>query len=70
MKQVTAFQTSDGQIFDSQEAAESHEFFLSKKELVDCFIMSDLNLYKGSAHRSIVQSSIMRWELWNKKNAK
>jgi hypothetical protein len=70
MKTVTAFQTSDGEMFPDQESAEQHEFFLANKGLVEDFLESDLNPYKGTAHRSMVQGSIMRWELWRSKNAK
>lgn len=70
MKTVTAFQTSDGEMFSDVESAEQHEFFLANKNLVEDFLESDLNPYKGTAHRSMVQGSIMRWELWKSKNAK
>lgn len=70
MKTVTAFQTTDGEIFPDQEAAEQHEFFLANKGRVEEFLESELNPYKGTAHRSMVQGSIMRWELWRSKNAK
>ena len=70
MKSISAFQTSDGEIFDTEEAASRHEFFLENKDLVEDFLGSNENPYKGSAHRSIVQGSILRWELWRARNVK
>ena len=70
MKKVTAFQTSDEELFPDEESAIRHEFFLSNKELVEGFLLSEDNPYKSVAHRGIVQGSIMRWELWRSKNAK
>jgi hypothetical protein len=70
MKPISAFQTSDGEIFPDQESASRHEFFLDNKDLVEEFITSEENPYKGAAHRSIVQGSILRWELWRAKNVK
>lgn len=70
MKPISAFQTSDGEIFDTAEAASRHEFFLDNKDQVEAFMESEENPYKGAAHRSMVQGSIMRWELWRSKNVK
>lgn len=70
MKPISAFITTDGEIFVTEEAAERHEFFLANKDLVENFLESNENPYKGSAHRRIVQGSILRWEIWKIKNAK
>jgi hypothetical protein len=70
MKPISAFQTSDGNIFPDQESASRHEFFLQNKDVVEDYLSSEENPYKGLAHRSIVQGSILRWELWRSKNAK
>ena len=70
MKPISAFQTSDGELFSDQESASRHEFFRENKDLGEDFLGSNENPYKGSAHRSIVQGSILRWELWRAKNVK
>ena len=70
MTPISAFQTSDGELFSDQESATRHEFFLENKAFVEDFVISDDNPYKGSAHLSIVRGSILRWELWKIKNAK
>jgi hypothetical protein len=70
MKTVTAFQTSDGEIFPDQDSAEYHEFFLKNKQMVDEFIDSDANPYQGIAHKNMARNTVMRWELWRAKNVK
>jgi hypothetical protein len=70
MKTVTAFQSSDGELFSDEESAQRHEFFLSNKELIEDFLASEDNPYKSVAHRGIVHGSITRWEFWRAKNAK
>jgi hypothetical protein len=69
MKQVQAFQTSDGKLFDDSTQAERHELFLKKQMVVDEFLDSGLNPYQGIAQRSIARSTIINWELWKVKNA-
>jgi len=70
MKTITAFQTSDEEIFPDKESAERHQFFLSQKELIEQFLESNENPYRGLAHLSMARGSIVRWELWKTKNAK
>jgi len=68
MKPITAFQASDGTLFSAAEAAEKHEMMLSKENVVDEFLDSDLNPYTGHAHRSMARNTIVNWELWKSKN--
>jgi hypothetical protein len=68
MKHVSAFQTSDGTLFSSPDAAEKHEMMLSKESVVDEFLDSSLNSYTGHAHRSMARNTIVNWELWKSKN--
>ena len=68
MKSITAFQTSDGTLFSTAEPAEKHEMLLSKEGVVDEFLDSELNPYKGHAHRSMARNTIVSWELWRSKN--
>lgn len=68
MKPVTAFQTSDGTLFSTLEAAEKHDMMLSKENVVDEFLDSDLNPYTGHAHRSMARNTVVNWELWKSKN--
>ena len=68
MKPVSAFQTSDGTLFSSSDAAEKHEMMLSKESVVDEFLDSSLNSYTGHAHRSMARNTVVNWELWKVKN--
>jgi hypothetical protein len=70
MKQVQAFQTSDGKLFDQPLQAERHELFLQKQMIVDEFLDGELNPYQAIAQRSIARSTIINWELWKTKNVK
>jgi hypothetical protein len=70
MKQVQAFRTSDGKLFDEPLQAERHELFLKKQMIVDEFLDGELNPYQAIAQRSIARSTIINWELWKTKNAK
>ena len=68
MKTITAFQTSDDMLFSTKESAEKHEMMLSKENGIDDFLDSDINPYKGHAHRSMARNTIVSWELWKAKN--
>lgn len=68
MKPVTAFQASDGSLFSTAAYAEKHEMMLSKKNVVDEFLESDLNPYTGHAHRAMARNTVLNWELWKSKN--
>jgi len=70
MKQIQAFQTSDGKLFDQPLQAERHELFLQKQMIVDEFLDGELNPYQAIAQRSIARSTIINWELWKTKNVK
>lgn len=69
MKQVNAFETSDGELFVTQELAEHHEFWLQNKDQVESFLDSDMNPYSNIAQRSMIKSSLINWEKWKKQNA-
>jgi hypothetical protein len=68
MKPVTAFETSDGMLFSTEQSAEKHEMMLSKENVVDEFLDSELNPYTGHAHRSMARNTVVNWELWKSKN--
>lgn len=69
MKQVKAFQTSDGLLFAEKEKADKHQTFLDKRDLVNTFVKSEDNPYRGKAQASIVVNTIVNWETWKVKNA-
>jgi len=69
MKEIQAFQTSDGKLFDELLQAQRHELFLKKQVIVEEFLDGNLNPYQAMAQRSIARSTIINWELWKVKNA-
>jgi hypothetical protein len=69
MKQVKAFETSDGLLFSEKGKAEKHQTFLDKKDLVTTFAKSESNPYRGKSQLSIVTATIINWEMWKAKNA-
>ena len=70
MKEIQAFQTSDGKLFDELLQAQRHELFLKKQVIVEEFLDGNLNPYQAMAQRSIARSTIINWEFWKVKNAK
>jgi hypothetical protein len=70
MKTIQAYITSDGELFHLEAIAAKHEMFLSKQGIIDEFLDSNLNAYKGHAQRSIAKNTIINWELWKTQNAK
>ena len=70
MKQIKAFQTTDGQLFDDKAQAEKHQLFLSKQDTINEYLKSEMNPYKGRTQQSITRTTIINWELWKvKQNA-
>lgn len=70
MKQVQAYQSSDGKIFATEEEAKKHEMYLSKHDMVDEFLKSSHNHYVALPQKSIARQAIINWELWKKENAR
>jgi len=68
MKQVSAYATADGKLFESAEQAHRHEFMLAREDTVNEFITSQSNNYKSIAQRAIVKNTILNWELWKIRN--
>lgn len=68
MKNVNAFQTSDGTLFESEIEAQKHEMSLSKRSLIEDYLDSDLNAYTGHAQRGMARVAVINWELWKVKN--
>jgi hypothetical protein len=66
MKEIAAFQTSDGTVFQTKEAAEDHEFNVSHEIQIELFLSSDLNRYQSGPQRVIAKTSILNWIKWNK----
>lgn len=64
MKQVPAFQTSDGRLFDNERDAKLHEVSLQQADKIAQFIADEDFPYKAMAQRVIARNTIVRWEEW------
>ena len=70
MKPITAYQTSDGRIFASEDEAAKHDKFLEKQNVVEDFLKSSENPYVAAVQKSIARNTVINWELWKNKNVK
>lgn len=68
MKEIKAFMTNDGRMFVSEEEAKIHEEYLNIFPVIDAFLDSDDNSYKGVPQRAIARKSIAEWEKWKDNN--
>jgi hypothetical protein len=68
MDVIQAYRTTDGQLFDNQLAAERHQVFVDRQDIIEGFLESELNDYKGSAHRGIAAKSVINWEIYKANN--
>lgn len=64
MKQVPAFQTTDGRLFDNERDAKLHEVSLQQSDKISQFISEEDFPYKAMAQRVIARNTIVRWEEW------
>jgi hypothetical protein len=68
MKAITAYMTEDGKLFASTELAERHEFMAIRSDIVNQFLDSQSNNYKGTPQRAIAKNTVLNWELWKVRN--
>jgi hypothetical protein len=68
VKQVSAYATADGKLFESAEQAHRHEFMLAREESINEFITSENNHYRSISQRAMVKNTILNWELWKIRN--
>ena len=69
MREITAYMTEDGKVWHEKKAADRHEEFLKHSNIVDQFLDSDMNQYRGP-QRVIAKNSIINWQMWSAKNVK
>lgn len=69
MKEVKAFKTSDGTLFDTASAAQSYENKKLLDPYLDGFLMSNACEYKTGPYGKIVRKSIIAWTQWLKENS-
>lgn len=64
MKEITAYMTTDGKLFDNLEEAQQHEVNTSNDYVVEAFLNSDCNSYPGGPQRAIAKTTILNWIRW------
>lgn len=67
MDAIKAFKTADGAIFEDREIAARHEEFLRNADVIEQFLDSDDNPYRGP-QRIVARNSIINWNLWRSRN--
>jgi hypothetical protein len=67
MKTVSAFETTDGQLFNSERAARLHQTFLNEQSSIEEFLNDKEFPYKSVPQRAIARNTITMWELWRAK---
>lgn len=66
MRKFTAYQSSDGEIFESEEACAQHEQEMAKGKVIRGFLDSEYNPYQRGAFRNAAVNIILAWERWKK----
>jgi hypothetical protein len=69
MRKITAFQTTDGKLFDNNVEASKHEESLKAADQIDAFLDHADNPYVSGPQRSIARNTIINWIIWKNKNA-
>lgn len=67
MKTVSAFETTDGKLFNSERAAKLHQTFLNEQTSIEEFLNGKEFPYKSVPQRAIARNTITMWELWRSK---
>lgn len=68
MKEIKAFVTSDEKMFSTEKDARDHEEHMRIYPVIDTFLDSEDNMYRGVPQRAIVRRAIATWELWKNNN--
>ena len=64
MKTIEAYQTSDGQIFESITEAKVHEECEKHMPEINAFLASGACKYTSSAHSTIIKRVLLAWIFW------
>jgi hypothetical protein len=62
MEQVTAYMSSDGNIFATVDQCQEHEVSLLWRQRIDEFTASGLNPYPSGAQFGMTRKIIIAWE--------
>ena len=69
METVQVYKTSDNKLFEDLASATHHENFLKHKPDIVEFMNSNHCEYKGSAHQTMIEKTLVNWIFW-KENKK
>jgi len=64
MKKIEVWETDDGQVFKSITEARVHEECEKHMPEINAFIASDSCKYNNSAHKKIVENTLLAWIFW------
>jgi hypothetical protein len=67
METISAYRTADGKIFESPEKAAQHEEFIKHSDVIEAFLNSGMNPYRGP-QRIVARNTIIHWQLWRTDN--
>lgn len=67
METVQVYKTSDNKFFENLIEATQHENLLKYKPEIVKFIKSDFCEYKGSAHQTMIERTLINWIMWKEK---
>lgn len=64
MQKIEVYKTKDGTLFENYTQARVHEEYQKHKPEIDAFIQSDACKYNNSAHKKIVENTLLAWIFW------
>lgn len=67
METVQVYKTSDNKLFENLIDATQHEQLLKHKPEIAEFMKSNFCKYKGIAHQSIIEQTLINWIMWKEK---
>ena len=67
METVQVYKTSDNKLFENLIDARQHENLLKHKPEIVKFMRSEYCEYKGNAHQTIIERTLVNWIMWKEK---
>ncbi len=67
METVQVYKTSDNKLFENLSDATQHENLLKHKPEIAAFMRSEYCEYKGGAHQTIIERTLVNWIMWKEK---
>jgi hypothetical protein len=64
MKTIEVYKTDDGKLFENITEARVHEEYQKHMPEINAFVSSDACKYNNSAHKKIVENTLLAWIFW------